>query len=270
VTQNTAIEVERTDLGDGQSWGTIWFNQPEMRNPMSDAMVAETIDALAHAATDRSIRGITLRGRGKVFSAGGNLKQFADDFQASGDRAPVLTMSRGAAAILDAVANQPQLTVAMVHGAAVAGGLGIVCACDYVIAHETTKFTLTETMIGLTPAQIAPFVINKLGYNTAKRLMLTAAILRGHEAHELGLIDKLCTGQMMMNAEEIKLRQQMLKTAPGAVASLKQLLRELPGKSRQEQINLAADNFTDCLLSDEAVEGIASFFEKRQPSWVPK
>ena len=246
-------------------WLTIWFNQPERRNPLSGELVAETLNALESVREDRSIRGIVFRGRGKVFSAGGDLKQFLA-YNATAEREPVKAVSREIATLLDAVANQPQVTVAAVHGAAVAGGLGLVCACDYVIAEAGTKFALTETAIGLTPAQIAPFVINRVGMRDARRLMLTASRFGTEEGTVIGLVDEVADGDMDARLE--RLFEQVRTAAPGAIANLKALLRELPGRSRPEQVELAADSFTDALLSEEAREGVESFFEKRKPRWT--
>ena len=244
---------------------TIWFNQPERRNPLSGQLVAETLDVLASVRDDRTVRGIVFRGRGKVFSAGGDLKQFLA-YNTAGEREPVKSVSREIATLLDAVANQPQVTVAAVHGAAVAGGLGLVCACDYVIAETGTKFALTETAIGLTPAQIAPFVINRIGMRDARRLMLTASRFGMEEGLDIGLIDEVADGDMDARLE--RLFDQVRAAAPGAIANLKELLRDLPGKSRPEQVEIAADSFTDALLSDEAREGVESFFDKRKPRWA--
>ena len=269
LTTLPAIETVREPMPSGfGDWMTIWFAQPEMRNPMTDEMVAETVAALEAVREDRTLRGITLRGQGGVFSAGGNLRQFAEDFQTGHDREPILAMSRGAARILDTVATQPQVTVALVEGAAVAGGLGMVCACDLVIAQASAKFALTETMIGLTPAQIAPFVMARLGERTARRLMLTAARFDGDEAFALGLADYTGAEATDLEVHEMAVRGQIANTAPGAIAALKALLRELPGRTREEQIELAAANFADRMVSDEAKEGIASFFEKRRPAWA--
>ena len=246
-------------------WLTIWFDQPERRNPLSGELVAEMLDALENVLDDRTVRGIVFRGRGKVFSAGGDLKQFLA-YNTAGEREPVKAVSREIATLLDAVANQPQVTVAAVHGAAVAGGLGLVCACDYVIAETGTKFALTETAIGLTPAQIAPFVINRIGMRDARRLMLTASRFGVEESADIGLIDEVADGDMDARLE--RLFAQVRTAAPGAIANLKGLLRDLPGKSRSQQVELAADSFTDALLSDEAREGVESFFDKRKPRWA--
>ena len=249
-------------------WLTIWFNQPDMRNPMTDEMVGETIAALHAVRDDRTVRGVTLRGRGGVFSAGGNLRQFVDEFQDRDDREATMRMSRGAARILDAVRDTPQVTVALVEGAAVAGGLGIVCACDLVVVERRAVFALSETRLGLTPAQISPFVVEKLGMQIARRLMLTAARFGGQDALEMGLADYIGDTVEELEAHEQAIRKQVMITAPGAVAALKRLLRELPGKSREAQIELAAENFTNAMLSAEGKEGVAAFFNKQKPSWA--
>lgn len=256
------IEVEREG-----GWATLWFDRPERRNALSGRLVEETLDALARVRDDRSLRGLTFRGRGKVFSAGGDLKQFLAHNQ-GGEREPVMETSREIAALLDAVAAQPQVTVARVHGAAVAGGLGLMCACDHAMADAAATFALTETTLGLAPAQIAPFVIDRVGARTARRLMLSAATLRGEAALEAGLVDAVAVSDAEMDAREEAFRDAVRRAAPGAVANLKALLRALPGRSRAEQVELAAASFADALLSAEAREGIAAFFDRRAPTWA--
>ena len=258
------MSATETELEGG--WLTIWFNEPERRNPLSGALLEETLGVLAEVRGDRSVRGIVFRGRGSVFSAGGDLRQF-QEFNRAGEREPVLAKSREIARLLDAVAEAPQITVAMVHGAAVAGGLGLVCACDYVVATEDTKFGFSETRIGLTPAQIAPFVLRRLGERVGRRLMLTAATFRGREAAEFGLVDEVVGTDAELDARVAAFRGRVSGAAPDAVAGLKALLRDLSGLSREAQVERAAENFADSLLSDEAAEGMASFFEKRKPGW---
>ena len=129
---------------------------------------------------------------------------------------------------------------------------------------------MTETAIGITPAQISPFVIQKLGYATGRRLMLTAARFNGAESHDLGFADFIADDVAGLEAIEMQLRKQVLGAAPGAVAATKELLGQIAGKPRDEVIRLAAENFADRMVSDEAKEGVASFFEKRKPNWVVK
>lgn len=263
-------KTETLELDLQQGWLTIWFNQPDNRNALSDALVAELASVLKGVRDDRTVRGITLRGRGGVFCAGADLKNFKENFQASGDRDATVKMSMGAAEIFDLVNTAPQVVIVLIEGAAMAGGFGLSCCADVVICESGARFAMTETAIGVTPAQISPFVIQKLGYATGRRLMLTAARFDGTQAHELGFADFIANDVPGLEAIEIQLRKQVLGAAPGAVAATKELLGQIAGQPRKEVIRLAAENFADRMASDEAKEGVASFFEKRKPNWVVK
>jgi len=257
------IEIERD-----KNWMTLWFNQPEKRNPMTDDAVSELMAVFKLLRDDRTVRGITLRGRGQVFCAGGDLKSFQNDFQNGASHGEVMKMSRGVAAFLDAFNSLPQVTISLVEGPALAGGFGLVCCSDVVICHADAKFAMTETVIGLSPAQISPFVIQRLGYATARRLMLTGARFTGAESKEFGLADFVGATEAKLTNYESQIKAQVLRCAPGAVADTKALLIALPQLTRDVAIEEAADNFAGRLSSDEAKEGIASFFEKRKPSWT--
>jgi len=263
--KTTVIETEFEN-----GWLTIWFNQPEKRNPMTDEMVAELITILEAVSDDRDVRGITLRGGGGVFCAGGDLKTFKNNFQADASREDIMKLSRNAAKVFDIFNAQPQVTIALIEGAAMAGGFGLMCCADVVICETGAKFAMTETMIGLSPAQISPFIVQRLGYATARRLMLTGARFTGAEAINLGLADFTADDVAGIEAHEAQIKKQVLKCAPGAIAATKSLILELPKLSREQAIEAAANNFTDRMVSEEAKDGIASFFEKRKPYWAPK
>lgn len=263
-------ETKTLELDLKQGWLTIWFNQPDNRNALSDALVAELSSVLLSVRDDRTVRGITMRGRGGVFCAGADLKNFKENFQKSGNRDDIIKMSSGAAAIFDLVNTAPQVVIVLIEGAAMAGGFGLSCCADVVICESGARFAMTETAIGVTPAQISPFVIQKLGYATGRRLMLTAARFNGTQAHELGFADFIAGDVASLEAIEMQLRKQVLGAAPGAVAATKKLLGQIAGQPRDEVIRLAAENFADRMVSDEAKEGVASFFEKRKPNWVVK
>jgi len=259
----TAIETE-LDRG----WLTIWFNQPDNRNALSAELTGELRAILETVRDDRSVRGITLRGRGGVFCAGGDLKSFRAG-QASGQELEdVVALSKEGATLFDLVNTMPQVVVARVEGAAIAGGLGLACCADTVICEAATRFAFSERMIGLTPAQISPFVIAKAGQATARRLMLTAAQFDGEEAGRLGLADLVGAGEAELDAHEHAIRRQVLKCAPGAVADIKALILALPGLGRAEAIEAAAENFAGRMVSAEGREGIGAFLEKRKPNWT--
>ncbi|MEQ8745351.1 enoyl-CoA hydratase-related protein [Pyruvatibacter sp.] len=264
----TLPNVSAVDLELDGGWLTIWFDQPDTRNALTDDLVGDVRATLEAVRDDRAVRGITLRGRHGIFCAGGNLKQFKSSFQGGGSRDDIIAMSKNGAVLFDLINDMPQVVIAVIEGAAMAGGFGMACCADVVICETSARFAMTETAIGISPAQIAPFVIQKLGYATARRLMLTAARFDGAGAHELGFADFVANGVDGINAVEQQIRSQVLKCAPGAIADTKSLILALPDMDRMQAIDAAAENFTGRLLSDEGREGVASFLEKRKPDWA--
>ncbi len=258
----TTIDIE----ADGP-WRTLWLDRPEARNALSGEMVAELTEAVAGLAGSGA-RGVTLRGRGGTFCAGGDLKSFRAALSGGLDREAAARMSREAGRLFDAVDALPMVTVAVVEGAAMAGGLGLACAGDVVIAAQDARFALSETRIGISPAQIAPFVLRRLGPAAGRRLMLTGARFDGREAERLGLADFVAPAAGL-DAAEAAIRAQALAAAPGAVAETKALIRALPSLDRAAQIERAAQGFAALLTGEEAREGLAAFIEKRAPRWAP-
>ncbi len=154
------------ELNKSGEWLYIWFNRPEKRNALAKEMTDELMDVFAAIKNDRSIRGVSLRGRGGVFCAGGDLKALGDMATQTHHTAHnnAIAASLDGANLFRALHELPQFTLAVVEGAAMAGGMGLASAADVTIAEENAKFALTETRIGLIPAQIAPYLISVGGY----------------------------------------------------------------------------------------------------------
>ena len=246
-------------------WLTVWFNQPERRNPLSDEMVADLQRICDALQDDRSVRGLTLRGRGGFFCAGGDLKGFKA--LATAPNEDVIAMSETVGRLLYSLDRLPMVTVAVIEGAAMAGGLGVACCCDVTIGTADARFAFSETRIGMSPAQIARYVMQKCGYATGRRLMLSAARFKGEEAADLGILNIVVPDTEGLATAEARIRSDVLACAPGAVAATKTLIRTLPTLPEEQKMRFAADNFTACLRSEEGVEGVASFLEKRKPNW---
>ena len=264
-TASTAVCGDHLLVEQQGEWLTVWFNQPEKRNPLSTAMTDELLVVLHEVARDRGIRGVTLRGKGGYFCAGGDLAGFHRMFEA--DRDTVIAMSEQAAVLFAAIDQLPQVTIALVEGAAMAGGLGLVCCCDVALGTRGAKFGFSETQIGITPAQIARYVVAKVGPAVARRLLVTAARFDGECAAQWGLLDIMEDDVSELEAREAALRQDVLRCAPGAIAATKALLRQLPETPAAEIPRLAGENFAYAFMSAEGREGIASFIEKRRPHW---
>jgi isohexenylglutaconyl-CoA hydratase len=260
-TQNLLLEQD-----DG--WLTVWLNRPEARNALSNEMAEELLQVAKVLARDNSIRGITIRGKGGTFCAGGDLKGFRTITQGDQSHADVAAFSRRAGELFHTINALPQVTVMLVEGAAMAGGLGLVCAGDVVVVTADTKFALTETMLGIPPAQIAPLIVQRIGLAKARRIMLTAARFEGREAGRLGIADEVVENANAFAAVEAALRKNVQLCAPGANAATKELVMAAPQLSRDEMLDRAADAFASCLLGEEGREGVASFIEKRKPRWA--
>lgn len=259
-------KTEVIDLEIDKGWLTVWFNQPARRNPITDTVIAELIAVCSAICDQRSIRGVTLRGRGGFFCAGGDLANFQK--MATAERDDVIAMSASIAELFVALDTLPQVTIALIEGAAMAGGLGMACCCDVAIGEQNAKFAFTETAIGISPAQIARYVLRKTGMATGRRLMLTAARLDGEAALNAGLLDLVGADCADIERIEQGIRADVLRCAPGAVAATKRLLAAIPLTDGADIPRLAGENFTDCLRGPEGQEGVASFMEKRKPQWA--
>ena len=248
-------------------WLTIWFNSPENRNALSEELTADLIGTLQAVKDDRSIRGITMQGRGEIFCAGGDLKSFSASQTGGATKDTFYKMNYKAGDMFDLIMSMPQVVIAYVEGAAIAGGLGLMCCADIIIVQKDAKFSLTETMIGIAPAQIAPIIVARAGLPNARRLMLTGARFTGEKTPDYSLSDFVVASRDEFEIVEADIKKGVLKCAPGAIGVTKEILMATPHLDREGQKDFAANKFAQCLLSDEGREGIASFIEKRKPNW---
>ncbi|MEM9616981.1 MAG: enoyl-CoA hydratase-related protein [Pseudomonadota bacterium] len=254
------------DLNNG--WLTVWFNSPENRNALSEELAGELKATLDAIRDDRSVRGVTLRGKGGTFCAGGDLKAFMAGLMGGACHDDVAAMNKGGGDLFQMVNTAPQVVIALVEGAAIGGGMGLVCCADVVIAVRDAKFSLTETQLGIPPAQIAPHVVRRVGLTTARRLMLTGARFDGAEAKTIGLADYIAEDALQLETIETDIRKSVSRCAPGANAVTKDLVLAAPHLAHEEMMERAANNFAKCLLSDEGREGVSAFVEKRKPAWA--
>ncbi|KZL17945.1 putative enoyl-CoA hydratase [Pseudovibrio axinellae] len=267
---NDASTVSPVLVAQKDSWLTITLNQPEKRNPLTGEVIADISRVLREVSSNRSVRGITFTGAGGVFCAGGDLKSF-QQVMAGGEKAEAIAqeISMEAAEFFGVIANQPQATVALVEGAAMAGGLGMACACDFVVATQDAKFAFTETRIGLPPAQIAQYVTKRLGYQNAKKLLVLASKLTGEQACEAGLVDVAVANAAELKEAEAGIMQQVMSCAPGAIAATKRIVEQTLFLEQEQLRQSAADYFAKAIVGEEGQEGVKSFLQKRKPTWAP-
>tara|TARA_R110002049_G_scaffold23490_76_gene82927 strand:- start:614 stop:1423 length:810 start_codon:yes stop_codon:yes gene_type:complete len=248
---------------------TIWFNRPEAKNSLSADMVDELHAVLDVAADDRTLRTLIVRGKGGIFCAGADIKGFKSDAQGGEpDADEVARGNRSFGDLMIKLNEQPQAVVMLVEGAAIGGGLGLCCVGDVTIVTRDAKFRLSETSLGIPPAQIAPFVTERVGLTQARRLMLTGARFKGEEAVQYSIGHILAEDSADMEAKCAQVLAQIALCAPGANAVTKRIVFEATRRPRAEALDFAARGFAACMLSDEGREGVAAFIEKRKPSWA--
>jgi len=245
----------------------IWLNRPQAKNALSEEMTDELHLVLDAVRDDFSIRTLVLRGKGGVFCAGGDIKGFKSDMQAVSAE-QVAKSNRSFGDLMIKINEQPQVMIMLVEGAAIGGGLGLACVADVTLVTADARFRLSETSLGIPPAQIAPFVRERVGLTQARRLMLTGARFQGEEAVRLGI-----GHQVAMDADDLEAQCEVIlghinACAPGANAVTKGILFESLRRPRAEALDFASQGFAQCMLSPEGLEGIAAFVEKRKPSWA--
>ncbi len=247
--------------------GFLWLNRPELRNAMNDVMIGELAEAIAALGAEPAARVIVLGGRGKAFCAGADLNwmRSARDFtpeQARADSARLASVLRG-------LYESPKPTLARVQGAAFAGGLGLVAACDVVVASAEAKFCLSEVRLGLIPAMISPYLLRAIGERHARRYMLSAEVFDAAQARHIGLVHELVAADTL-DATIGALAAALAAGAPGALGETKRLIRDMVGRPIDDRVVAeTAARIATARASAEGQEGMASFFEKRRPAWSP-
>ncbi|PYY81614.1 enoyl-CoA hydratase/isomerase family protein [Pseudomonas sp. TKO26] len=244
----------------------IRLNRPESRNAMSLQMVAELRMVMAAVHDRRSVRALVLRGAGEHFCAGGDLKDMAGA-RAHGSAA-YRELNRAFGALLEEAQQMPQVLICLLQGAVLGGGFGLACVSDIAIAEQSAQFGMPETSLGLLPAQIAPFVVQRIGLTQARRLTLTAARFDGAEAQRLGLVHFVEPDAQALQARLEQQLAQVLRCAPGANAATKALLLASVEQPRGPLLDQAASDFANAVMGEEGVEGTLAFVQKRPPAWA--
>jgi methylglutaconyl-CoA hydratase len=249
---------------DARGIATLTLNRPATSNAFDDRLVAALGDAIARAGADSGVRVVVLAGAGPNFCAGADLnwmKRAAAFSQAENE-----ADARKLGAMFRALDTLPKPTVALVRGAAYAGGVGLVAACDIAIAADDAAFSISETRLGLIPAVISPYLIAAIGPRAARRYVLTAERFDAVEALRIGLVHAIVPAAALA-ATGARIAETLAANAPGAVAAAKRLIADIAGRPRDDALVAdTARRIAEARASAEGREGIASFLEKRAPA----
>ncbi len=236
------------------------LNRPERRNSLTIELLDELISAIDVASNQPESRVLILRGAGAAFCTGLDLKEAADQTKAHATAEMV-------AKALITIAETRLITIAAVHGAAVAGGAGIMSACDYVVAAEKTKIGYPEVRRGLVAGLVMTFLRRQVGERNLRELVLGGELIEAERAHQIGLVNRIVPRDELMDAAQ-KFADSVLQGAPNALANTKKLIEELWPTSVKDDVDLALKHHMQARESEEAREGIAAFNEKRKPNWA--
>ena len=237
----------------------VILNRPERRNALTIELLTELTTAINALSVEPHQRILILRGTGAAFCTGMDLK-------AATPQNAHITAELVAKTLLT-LSQTRLVTIAAVHGAAVAGGAGIMSACDFVVAAEGTKIGYPEVRRGLVAGLVMTFLRRQVGERNLRELLLGSELIDAQRAKEIGLVNRVIAQDDLMS-EAQKFADAVLQGAPGAVTQTKRLIEELWWRSVNEDVDLALKYHVQARDSSEAREGIAAFNEKRPPNWV--
>src|SRR5438876_4896142 len=238
----------------------VTLNRPERRNSLTIELLNELVASIKVASDQADERVLILRGAGAAFCTGLDLKEAAD-------RKKAHMTAELVAKALTTLAETRLVTIAAVHGAAVAGGAGIMSACDFVVAAEGTKIGYPEVRRGLVAGLVMTFLRRQTGERNMSELLLGSELIDAERAKEIGLVNRVASQENLMS-EAQKFADSVLQGARGALTQTKRLIEELWWRSVKEDVDLALKSHMQARESHEAREGIAAFNEKRPPNWV--
>jgi isohexenylglutaconyl-CoA hydratase len=248
----------------------VTLNRPEVRNAMSLTMVRELVDVLHAAEQDGETRVVVLRGSGGHFCAGADLKDMAGArARLADDPDAVVKVNAAFGELCVAYAGTGLAVVAVLEGSVMGGGFGLACVTDVAIAAENTVFRLPETSLGVLPAQIGPFLVERLGYSEAKRLAVTGSRIGSADALQIRLVHEVHPAEAI-DAALARTVNDILNCAPGAVAATKALIARARWEKPASLVRDAAEAFSRAALGPEGIEGTTAFLQKRKARWAPQ
>jgi methylglutaconyl-CoA hydratase len=245
---------------------TVTLNRPDKRNALSRELLKELHQALDDLHQERRVRAVIIAGAGKAFCAGMDLSEMLATTEQEDRQAQWHADSVVYHDLIEAMLRFPKPLVAAVGGPAVAGGAGLVMACDLVVASENASFGFPEPRRGIVAGMVAPLLAFRIGGGHAGYLLLTGQVISAREAHRLGLYHELVDADKVW-ARANQLAGEVAKSAPDALQMTKRLLNETIGESLSAQLAAGAAISAASRTTEAAAEGLAAFMEKRAPKW---
>lgn len=241
----------------------ITLDRPEKRNPIGPLAIGEIMHALEAAQQNEAIRVVVITGAGNVFSAGGDLGAFSGRPEGEG-KSPI--RPRSLVELFPAMHALGKPIIAMVNGHALAGGLGLMVACDLVLASEEATFGLTEIRVGLWPMMITAELVRSIGRKKTLELMLTGKRISAAEAESIGLINRAVAADQL-EAETLALARDIAAHSPATTALGLRAFYETQDMDLETGLRHLEGELGKVLALEDAAEGIMAFLQKRAPKW---
>jgi methylglutaconyl-CoA hydratase len=245
----------------------LTLNRPEKRNAFNAEVIEELTDAFETLSKNPECRLLLVKGAGPVFSAGADLEwmRAASHYSEKENEEDAFAMAE----MLRRLFELPQVTIALLHGAAMAGACGIAAACDIAIAKKGTIFSFSEVKLGIIPATISPYIVNAIGPRWARTLFVTAERFDSEVAAKLGLVNHEVADDEAMATLVEHYADLVYAASPAAVADTKNLVATVTGEIIDSSLGrLTAKRLAHRRVSSEGKEGLSAFLEKRKPNWA--
>lgn len=256
-------EFETLVIQDQKPVLRVMLNRPKLANAMNLTMVNELMSVMEKVAQE-NYRVLIISGGNGNFCAGGDIK----DMQSAGaDKQALIELNRAFGHLITKTDHLPCAVICALEGAVLGGGFGLACVSDLAIALEKTQFGLPETSLGIIPAQIAPFVVKRIGLTQTRRLALFGNRIKAQEALNLGLIHQVVESNEQLEEAVSKAVKLALKCAPQASQVTKALIHSVDKQDLESLLDKAALDFSDAVMG-EGREGGAAFMQKRLPAWA--
>ena len=249
---------------DGRGVARLTLNRPDTHNALNALMIDELRRAIHWICEAGGVRAVVLTGAGRTFCAGGDLGWMQENMKKT--RGARVADSAQLATMLRALNELPMPLIGRINGPAYGGGVGMISVCDVSIGVDSGVYCLTEVRLGLLPANIAPYVVARMGEANARRTFLTSRRMKAPEAQRLGLLSEVAAPDQLDAAVERELAD-LLQCAPGAVAATKKLIAYVDQHDLSTSMIYTADKLADAWETAEGSEGITAFFAKRAPAW---
>lgn len=248
---------------DERGVATVTFNRPGSFNCLDQQSLGELIAILDNCERDADIRLLCIRAAGKHFCAGADVRTLPGqaDRRDAVDSAPTLST------MLRRLNTTPLPTIALVQGACIGGGAGLVSCCDVVIAETTAFLSISEVRLGIPPAALVPYFVSVIGQRLLRRYALSGERIDATRAQHIGLVHEVCApGQLAGMAEPII--DALLRGGPLSISQTKRMIAEAaPVALSEEREAELMMHFNEIIASPEAKEGVSAFLEKRIPRW---